>query len=231
MAKRAIALVMLFLLLHVGIKQAQAVPISEYNNFINNLQTTQGRGFYLGNEIEVTGNLSSIPVIFIVGALILLIYKEADPQYALLFDEFEVNGNSVFDQLVTEALLPDNQITSAYIPNLLGGSTFTASSAFSGRVLNAGGEAISELQVGFGVFQDGLGQEYFAPIIFADTLEPLLNANGLQLNLAPVVPESTEGSFRGSARELMARTIPEPATLWMCLLGGVLLMISRKRKE
>jgi hypothetical protein len=229
MRKLTIALVTMIFLLHTGMRQAQAVPITEYENFIDNLQTTPGRGFAIGNEIEVTGNLSSLPLYILVAIRILTLYTNADPQYALLFNELEVNGSSVFDQLVAEALLPSNQITSAYIPNLLGGATFTATSAFSGSVLNSAGVAIPELQVGFGVFQDGLGQNYFTPIIFADTLGPLLNANGLELNLAPVVPESTTGSFRGTARELLARSVPEPNILWLSLIGGVLLMISRTR--
>jgi len=229
MRKLSMIFFMSMALISINPQQAQAVPISSYEKFIENMQGEPGRGFAISDEIEVEGELASLPIIIIVIIRVLTLVSNADPEYAVLFNDVKVNSVSVFDQLIEESLRPENRLISSHIPNLLGGMEFTATSAFSGNALNSRGEVLTELLVGFGVFTDDTMEHYFAPIVFAETAWELTHFSGLQLNLAPVVPESTTGEFYGTGRELIARPVPAPPTLWLFLLTGSILFIIKKK--
>ena len=225
-------LLIVFLAFQIVAQDAAAnqLPLTLYNDFANNLQPPEGRGWRLGPVGEQSGSFGSSEVFWILVAIrILILYTTADPQYALLLDSFDYNGQNIIDELNAEALLPENQLLSRAIPNLLGGSTFTATSAFSGHVLDAEGTVLNDLPVGFGVFTSSDGNQYFSPIIFASNSNDLLRGSRLVLNLAPVVPESATGTWHATGRDLVARTVPEPATLALLSIGLASLGFIRRR--
>lgn len=156
-----------------------------------------------------------------------------DPQDALLLSSFELDGVDVSDQLVAHAMSPENVLFQSSLPDFLGGSTFTASSAFSGSALDQGGNE-TDIRVGFGVFQTAAGEDLFTPIAFADTFPDLAELDSIDWDLEPIVPGDFSGSISGEARRLLVgppgsavASVPEPGTLVLLIVGllGLLMIV------
>lgn len=158
-----------------------------------------------------------------------------DPQDALLLSSFELDGVDVSGQLVAHAMSPENVLFQESLPDFLGGSTFTASSAFSGVALDQDGNE-TDLRVGFGVFQTMDGEDLFTSIAFADTFPDLVELDSIDWDLEPIVPDDFSGSISGEGRRLLVgppgaavAVVPAPDTLVLLIVGllGLLMIVKR----
>jgi len=128
-----------------------------------------------------------------------------DPQSIFLLKSFTINGVWILDDLITEAKLTQNVVFERYFPNLFGGTTFTATRAFSGNVFDNKSNLVPRTEVGFGVFETNFGLRFFSPIIFAENISAIKRVAFFELDLSPVISESLSGFF--SAEGLILQTI------------------------
>lgn len=156
-----------------------------------------------------------------------------DPQIAILFSEFNVNGENVTDALIDYALLPENVVFTQHLENFMGGSTLIGTSAFAGGLYDDAGNAIPNSDVGFGVFETISGEKFFTPIAFVYDITDLVDGASFVWDFDPVVPSSDSGTFTATGRGLVAYeevVIPEPSTLLLLGVGSSVLLRRRREK-
>lgn len=127
--------------------------------------------------------------------------KPADPQLAVLFQSFEVNGEDILHKLIDRATLPEEVVFERHLPHFLGGATFIGSRAFRGEVLNSEGNVVPGTDVRFGVFLKDNGTNLFAPIMFFRHTADILQVATVKWDLEPTF---TEGVFMATAVRLFA---------------------------
>lgn len=156
------------------------------------------------------------------------VFISVDPQEAHLLSDLKVNGTSIFGNVVEKALSPENVLLQRNLPGFLGGSTFVASKAFDGSVLDAQGKLVPSASVGFGVFKT-TSNTYFSPIAFVRDPGQVSLVDQVTWNLSPVVSASTFGEFDASlSLHLVAYdSAPEPSSMLLLASGFIGLVACR----
>ena len=239
------AVVTISLLWAIKSPYAAAISVSQYANFTNNINQGYannhlGRYFLDDQQVTVTGDIpgsGAREVAIIVGTVLITHYGEKalnaldnwisglfDPQDAFLFTDFSVGGVSIFQDLVSYSTAPQNRIYEAYLPDFLGGTTFIASTAFSGMTFDQAGNPItSGVDVGFGVFRTDSGTDYFAPINFAATPNDLARIESMLWELSPITDPLVGQTFRATGLHLQVseHPLPEPSTFALLAWVGI----------
>lgn len=161
-----------------------------------------------------------------------------DPQDSWSFCSFKVDGVEIIDELVAYALQPENVMWQTELPDFFGGTTFTATSAFSACITDDNGIETSLFEIGFAVFETPTGAA-MGPIIFVPDLGqlPQLLDMSIGWDFSPVT-DGLEGdavvvgasffAYEKGFEPMIA--IPEPTTLLLLGLGGLGLLRKRRMR-
>ena len=248
-------------------KSAYAVPIQLHNDLATNINANR----YLIDEqwTDISGQANSpwiVTAAAVVGAGAAVcalsgtcrndvdrLYRSVrnyffDPQDVILFSSLKVDSVEYLDNLISTSLLPEYTLEQFSLPDLFGGSIYTATDAFSGYAIDENDNVITGVAVGYGVLSTNEGNDYFVATSFGETLPDLLNVSDVEYDLSAVIPSGNVTATRRGLRVFDDQdslniyvdaissldnpaSVPEPSTMLLFCSGMAGLIGIRIRRE